>query len=72
MSIKQVTVFEAQDKDIPKEVYDEVRILWRDMEFGNDNYYYNWDSGIDGLDYPIIATYLQSKGVEMCLIHWWW
>ena len=65
-------IFNAQWTDCPTEVEDEVRKLWRDMEYGNDHYYYSWDSEEDGEDYPIIDEYLKSQDITKCLIHWWW
>tara|TARA_B100000614_G_scaffold262909_1_gene300550 strand:+ start:107507 stop:107800 length:294 start_codon:yes stop_codon:yes gene_type:complete len=71
-AIQQQTVFNAQWTDCPVEVEDEVRRLWQDVEYGNDVYYFSWSSEENGSDYPIIDEYLKSKGVEKCLIHWWW
>lgn len=85
-AISQVTVFNAQWTDCPVEVEDEVKKLWHWQEFGNDNYYYSWDTNseywgeedIDGSSqtvgeaFPLIDEYLKSKGITKCLIHWWW
>jgi hypothetical protein len=73
-AISQVTVFNAQWTDCPVEVEYEVKRLWGEMDFGNDHFYYDWDSeqNEDAEDYPIIHEYLMSKGVTKCLIHWWW
>lgn len=85
-AVQQVYVFNAQWTDCPVEVEAEVKQLWRDREFGNDNYYAKWDRDDDAgwteedgdenklfrEKYPIIDEYLMSKGVEKCLIHWWW
>jgi hypothetical protein len=86
--ISQVYVLEAQASPLPREVYDEIRELWSDSEFGNDNYYYSWteydfqaaDDKSEGRQeesvyfngYPAIAAYLRERGIESCLIHYWW
>ena len=74
MSVKQVTVFEVDD--VPTEVYNDISELWADNEFGNDNYYYHWDSSREWSDdtamYPSLAAHLESLGVVKCLIHYWW
>lgn len=72
-ALKQVTVLEATLTDLPKPVKDEIRNLWADMEFGNDNYYYSWFPDDDPQIYPIIGAYLKEHKVEgPVLIHWWW
>lgn len=81
-AVSQITVFNAQWTDCPIEVEEEVKRLWADNELHNDNCYYSWstddpenDSGDEFSDahkYPIIAEYLESKGIKTCLIHWWW
>lgn len=67
------TIFEvpAYNSGVPDEVVEEVGRLWRDLEFGNDHYYWGWD-GEDWDDYPLIRAYLQSRGINTCLIHYWW
>lgn len=80
-----VVVLEAQASPLPREVYDEIRDLWSNNEFGNDNYYYRWTewdfAAADEVDnedsiyyggYPAIAAYLREHGIEKCLIHYWW
>lgn len=42
-SITTETVFNAQWTDCPIEVEQAVKQLWRDYEFGNDHYYFQWD-----------------------------
>lgn len=64
-------IFEAQETNTPNEVSDEVRKLWRNMEFGNDDFYYSWNIE-DADDYPVIDAFLRSRGITECLIHWWW
>lgn len=70
--IKNVILFDVQWSNCPIEVEAEVKRLWKNMEFGNDFYYYEWDSVEDEEQYPIIYEYLTSRGVTKCLIHWWW
>lgn len=67
------TVFEvpAHDSGVPNEVVDEVRRLWSDLELGNDTHYWAFD-GEDWNEYPLIRLYLQSRGINTCLIHYWW
>ena len=71
-SIQNQTIFEVQWSDCPIEVCAEVQKLWRNMQFGNDYYYFGWEMVENGLDYPIIAEYLKSKNITNCLIHYWW
>ena len=71
--IKQITLFDVQWSNCPVEVEEEVMRLWRDHNFGNDHYFYKWDGQHEDADrYPIIAEYLESRGVTECLINWWW
>lgn len=84
--IKQMYVLDAQATELPRAVYDEVRELWLDNELGNDYCYYTWtehdfhaaDDATEGKDsiynhgWPAIAAYLRSRGIEQCLIHFWW
>lgn len=70
--IQQHTIFDVQWTNCPVEVEDEVKRLWLNVEYGNDNYYFTWDDEENAEDYPVIAKYLRGKGVTKCLIHWWW
>ena len=70
--IQAMNVFEVQWSNCPAEVETEVRKLWSNMSFGNDNYYYAWDPADDDDTYPVIAAYLKSRSIGKCLIHWWW
>lgn len=70
--LKQVTILDVQWSNIPEDVYDEVVELWRTRELGNDYYYVPWNSEEDRHEYPLIAEYLDTRGVKECLIHWWW
>lgn len=70
--IQTQTIFEVQWSNCPVEVAAEVKKLWINREFGNDFYYASWESEENGEDYPIINEYLLSRGIEKCLIHWWW
>jgi len=83
-AIVQTTVVHAQWSDMPEEVVEDVRRLWRNMELYNDFSYYPWgednfydtenpDSGLDEeYRYPALAKYLRNNNIENCLIHWWW
>ena len=82
--VKQMTVLDVQWSNIPEDVYEEVKRFWIDRELGNDFYYAHW--GADDFyttddpkgefkeeyKYPQIAAYLRSRGIEECLIHYWW
>jgi hypothetical protein len=70
--IQEKILFDVQWSDCPVEVEAEIKELWRDNEFGNDNYYFEWKSEEWGEDYPIINEFLKLKGITECLIHWWW
>lgn len=76
--IKQITVLEAQDRSLHKlPMYEDVRKLWRDCEFGNDNYYYRYNKEDDeesdfAATYPDLYKYLEQNDIVECLIHWWW
>jgi len=71
--IEAHNIFEVQWSNCPVEVEDEVRKLWSDMGFGNDHYYYTWiDHEEHKEQYPVIAEFLESRGITKCLIHWWW
>ena len=59
--------------DCPNEVKDEVRRLWQDFEYGNDTYYFAWESDEELVKkYPHVAAYLKEREVTDCLIHYWW
>jgi len=71
--IQAVNFFDVQWSNCPIEVADEVRQLWRDVEYGNDAYFYDWeDADPDTENYPVIKKYLKSRGITECHIHWWW
>lgn len=79
--IKQVTVLDVQWSNIPEPVYEAVREYWRAAGLGNDYYYssFNVQETLDdfeeyGLDSynKVISDYLTSRGVEECLLHFWW
>lgn len=77
-------VFNCQWTDCPVEVEAEVKRLWREIGFGNDHFYYPWESDNDyynretkkdtklGKEFPLINEYLRERGIIKCLIHWWW
>lgn len=46
-AISQMTVFNVQWTDCPVEVEAEIRRLWREADFGNDNYYFGWKRDSD-------------------------
>ena len=70
--IKSVIVMDVQWSDCPEDVVKEVKQLWGDYDHGNDYYYQKFDVLESYEDYPLIAKYLESKGILECLIHWWW
>lgn len=70
--IRHQIVFEVQWSNCPVEIEEEVKKLWREHDYGNDNYFHEWDSAEDGYDYPEIDEFLLSKGITRCWIHWWW
>lgn len=77
-ALQTTFVLEAQLSDLPEDVVEEVRRLWRDYEYGNDSHYHTWDFYDGGEvtpeseEYPLIAQYLRDKNITECLIHWWW
>lgn len=71
-ALSQKYVLECIWTDIPDDVYEEVKELWAENEFGNDNYYYDWYTDSDEDNYPKIAAYLIEHGITECLIHYWW
>lgn len=70
--IKQMTVFDVQWSSCPIEVQEEVHQLWRDYECMNDKCIVKWETEEMCEEYPVIAEYLRSRGVDKCWIHWWW
>lgn len=79
--VKQVTVLDVQWSNLSEEVVDDVRKLWENMELGNDVCYVRWDEQDfhdtdteedEQYRYPALAEYLRSRGIEKCLIHYWW
>jgi len=72
-ALSQVWLLEAQWSDIPKDVQDEVKKIWRENNYGNDYYYFVWDKiWDDDEQYPALAKYLSERNVTKCLIHYWW
>ena len=65
-------LFNVPLSSCPDNVKEEVKVMWRDEEFGNDFYIFEWDSEFCNESYPIIDEYLKLRGVTKCLIHWWW
>lgn len=70
--IKQITVLDAQWSNLPEDVLEEVRQMWRDWELGNDYYYAKFYVDEYEDSYPLIAEYLRSRGIDKCLVHFWW
>lgn len=67
------TVLDAQRGELPSEVKEQISELWGDNELGNDDCYFKFNTAFEeAREYPIIAEYLKSRGVERCLIHYWW
>jgi hypothetical protein len=82
-ALTQQWVLEATWTDIPDDVNYEIRDIWENQEFGNDDYYYQWsDADKEGPwygegkllkeMYPKLASYLAERDVSSCLIHYWW
>ena len=77
-ALKPTTILEATWTNCPTDVKKEIRALWINQEFGNDNYYYKWEIDIinqDGKEnnpYPAITKYLADNNITECLIHYWW
>jgi hypothetical protein len=77
-AIREVTVVEATLTDMPENIVDEVRQLWINCEFGNDHYYFRWETiaeiGEYGAEtnYPNLYKYMVDNKIEKCLIHYWW
>lgn len=75
-SVSKVWLMEDIYTDCPKVVGDEIRILWRERELGNDDYIARVELNQELFDeYPKIYFWLQHKGVkenERVLIHHWW
>ena len=70
--IQEQTIFEVQWSNCPVEIVAEVIKLWQDYEAGNDHWYLGWDGEEMSEDYPMINSYLVSRNITKCLIHWWW
>lgn len=80
-AISTKIILNAQSTDLPDDIVDEIRGMWRAMEFGNDYYYVQFDvlyekkeqEEEDVIFYtPLLIAYLEEHNVESCLIHWWW
>jgi hypothetical protein len=75
-SISKVWFLDAQWSDLPQEIEDEVRQLWKDYELGNDNYIAKREVNDELFnDYPRIYFWCKHKGIpegETVIIHWWW
>lgn len=80
MSFRNVTVLDASGPDVPIEVYEAIRDLWKDYGFGNDYYYVPWYADDDCAHgenkYQVITDYITNMGENPndgnVLIHFWW
>lgn len=75
-SVTKVYYFDVQWSDCPDFVEKEVQQLWKDCEYGNDNYVYKAILNESLFNrYPRIYLWLEHKGVvegSRVLINWWW
>lgn len=75
-SVRDVKFFVVQWSDCPRYVEEEVRQLWGNSGYGNDNYICKRELDEELFhEYPRIYFWLKHKGVadgEQVLIHWWW
>lgn len=72
-AIQQVTVLECTWTDIPEDVRNDIKKLWKDSDFGNDDYYFNWleEMGYEKCymeHYPSLCNYLKENDIKNCLI----
>ena len=80
--IIQKTVVEISSTFPSKEVYEDVKKLWRDQGLGNDYCYYPIhmydaidDTDNDFSEYPALRKWLIENFTDPkqeILIHWWW
>jgi hypothetical protein len=76
--IREVVLLDAQWSTCPIEVMDEVRRMWSEYEFGNDNFYIDTKlEEIDAEEYPATVQYIKEQRPNLAsdaqiLIHWWW
>lgn len=75
-SVKKVWFLDAQWSDLPVEIEDEVRQIWKECGLGNDNYICKRTVDDELFeDYPKIYLWCRYKGIpedEDVIIHWWW
>lgn len=75
-SVNKIWFFDVQWSDCPIEVESEVKHIWSNCEYGNDDYVYKTELNDDLFDdYPKVYLWLKFKGVqenEKVLINWWW
>lgn len=75
-SVYKIWFFDVQWSDCPSFVEDEVRTLWQDFGYGNDNYIYTTTLDEELFEEcPNIYYWLKLKGVnggEKVVVHWWW
>lgn len=75
MANKLAVIIDANDKDLPPAVLEEMRLLWREQELGNDVYYFSWyaDKELE-TKWPALSEYVKNTitpGYQV-LIHYWW
>lgn len=77
MTISSAIIVNFQDKSIPRDVVEEVRNLWADLELSNDFCYASFDPSHYEENYPKISAYLKDNLTEnqyngRVLLHFWW
>ena len=72
--LRKQLVLDVQWSNCPIEVVDEVKDIWKNNCYGNDNFIHKYK--IKSHDqYHHLNRYLSKKGVgddEVVWIHWWW
>lgn len=76
--LRKVWFLDAQWSTCPIEVENEVKMLWRDCDLGNDDYMLK-RSVEDLLEWgdktKYLVQYIREHGIpddEEVVIHWWW
>lgn len=75
---RQSIILEAQTKDCPRPVVEDIISLWKTYEYGNDVCYHVYDREIEEendefkTDYPRLFEFLEEHKINKCLIHYWW
>lgn len=69
-ALSQTWVLSTTWTDCPTNVTEEIAHLWATLKIKDGCYYFAWTK--DGLtSYPVIAKFLEDRGVDDCLIHHW-